>query len=271
MPEGTGAINRAGLDFYDALVDALLAADIEPWVTLFHWDYPYALFLRGGWLNPESPKWFAEYTRAVVNRLSDRVRNWITLNEPQCYLGLGHLTGEHAPGLRLGLTEALLAGHHSLMAHGLAVEVIRAWAKQKPRVGWAPVTTGYYPNTNSPADIEAARALACSVSGRDFWNNTWWGDPPLLGPLSRGGSACLWRRSAEVFLQRLRGHPPAARLLRLQHLHRRAGGGGRGRPAAHPRFRRGPSQHAVALEGGAGGHLLGAEVPAGALRPAPSS
>jgi beta-glucosidase len=181
IPDGDGKVNEAGMSFYDRLVDSLLAQDIDPWVTLFHWDYPYSLFLRGGWLNPESPKWFAEYTQLIVDRLSDRVTNWITLNEPQCYLGLGHLTGEHAPGLRLGLPEALLAGHHSLMAHGLSVQVIRALAKKPARIGWAPVTASYYPKTNSLADINAARMMHNSVSERDFWNNTWWGDPPLLG------------------------------------------------------------------------------------------
>ena len=78
IPEGTGTINAAGLGFYDALVDGLLEAGIEPWITLFHWDYPHALYCRGGWLNRESPEWFAQYTQAVVDRLSDRVSRWIT-------------------------------------------------------------------------------------------------------------------------------------------------------------------------------------------------
>jgi beta-glucosidase len=181
LPAGVGAANREGLDFYDKLVDELLRAKIEPWVTLFHWDFPYALFLRGGWLNADSPKWFAEYTKLVIDRISDRVAHWITLNEPQCFIGMGHLSGEHAPGLKLGLTEALLAGHHSLLAHGLAVEVIRTRAKLKPLIGWAPVTHSYYPQTDSAPDIEAARTMTESISIRNFWNNTWWGDPPLLG------------------------------------------------------------------------------------------
>ena len=143
LPEGTGMVNQAGLDFYDQLVDELLAAKIDPWITLFHWDFPYQLFLRGGWLNPDSPKWFAEYTRLIVDRLSDRVSHWITLNEAQCFIGMGHSSGEHAPGLKLGLTETLLAGHHSLMAHGLAVEVIRTRARTSPLIGWAPVMSGF--------------------------------------------------------------------------------------------------------------------------------
>jgi beta-glucosidase len=181
LPQGEGALNDAGLEFYDRLVDRLLEANIQPWITLFHWDYPYALFLRGGWLNPESPKWFAAYTKVIVDRLSDRVAHWITLNEPQCFLGLGHLSGDHAPGLKLGLTEALLAGHHTLMAHGLAVQVIRERAKSTPQIGWAPVTSSYYPKTRSFEDIDAARTLSNSVSSDNFWNSAWWGDPPILG------------------------------------------------------------------------------------------
>lgn len=180
MPNGTGSINKAGLGFYDRLVDELLGAGIQPWVTLFHWDYPYELFLRGGWLNPDSPSWFAKYTEAVVDRLSDRVTHWVTLNEPQCFIGLGHETGEHAPGLRLDLPEVLLAGHHALLAHGRAVAVIRERAKKPPVVGWSPAGTIYYPATETPADIDAARIATNSVwSG--VWNNRWWGDPVVFG------------------------------------------------------------------------------------------
>lgn len=98
IPGGTGVASEAGLDFYDRLVDELLAAGIQPWVTLFHWDYPYDLFLRGGWLNPESPNWFADYTEVVVDRLSDRVSHWITLNEPQCFVGMGISRGSTPRG-----------------------------------------------------------------------------------------------------------------------------------------------------------------------------
>ncbi len=181
MPHGTGAINEAGLAFYDRLVDEMLAAGVQPWVTLFHWDFPYPLFLRGGWLNPESPSWFAKYTTAVVDRLSDRVSHWITLNEPQCFIGLGHASGEHAPGLRLDLPEVLLAGHHALLAHGRAVEVIRNRAKKTPIVGWSPAGTIYYPLTESPEDISAARQATHSVWPDGVWNNRWWGDPVVFG------------------------------------------------------------------------------------------
>ncbi len=187
MPEGTGKVNAAGLGFYDRLVDELLAAGIQPWVTLFHWDFPYQLFLRGGWLNPDSPSWFAKYAAAVVDRLSDRVTHWMTLNEPQCFIGLGHASGEHAPGLKLDLPEVLLAGHHALLAHGRAVEVIRERAKRKPIVGWSPAGTIYYPATESPEDINAARLATRSIWPDGVWNNRWWGDPVVFGSYPEEG------------------------------------------------------------------------------------
>ena len=118
LPDGAGKINQAGLDFYSRLVDALQKKNITPWITLFHWDYPYALSCRGGWLNRDSADWFADYTQLVVDRLSDRVSHWITLNEPQCFIGMGHQDGTHAPGMKMGISEVLLAGHNALRAHG---------------------------------------------------------------------------------------------------------------------------------------------------------
>ena len=187
LPEGTGSVNKAGLAFYDRLVDELLANGIEPWVTLFHWDYPYELWLRGGWLNPESPKWFADYTAKVVDRLSDRVSHWMTLNEPQCFIGMGHLTGEHAPGLKLGLSEVLLAGHHALMAHGMAVQTIRARTKTKAIIGWAPVGVVSTPATDSPEDHAAAMRGMGAIQPENVWNNRWWGDPVILGSYPEDG------------------------------------------------------------------------------------
>jgi len=187
MPAGIGPVNTTGLDFYDNLVDELLEHGIEPWVTLFHWDYPYDLFLRGGWLNPESPKWFARYVKAVVQRLSDRVRHWITLNEPQCFIGLGYLSGEHAPGFKLDLVEGLLAGHNALVAHGRAVETIREHARQSPLVGWSPAGSVFYPATESPEDVAAAREATFGVFPGSVWNNRWWGDPVVHGRYPQEG------------------------------------------------------------------------------------
>ena len=185
IPQGKGSINDRGLAFYDRLIDELLAKGIEPWVTLFHWDYPYDLFLRGGWLNPDSPKWFADYVEVVTDRLSDRVEHWITLNEPQCFLHLGHSAGEHAPGLKLGLHEVLTATHHALLAHGLAVQNIRTRAKRKPLIGWAPVGWFCYPVSREPQDVEAARQATMRVT--NGWNNSWYADPVILGKYPEDG------------------------------------------------------------------------------------
>ncbi|MBC7872247.1 MAG: family 1 glycosylhydrolase, partial [Chitinophagaceae bacterium] len=147
LPEGVGRINEAGLNFYDRLIDELLRANVTPYVTLFHWDFPYALYSRGGWLNPDSPDWFAEYTQIIVDKLSDRVTYWMTLNEPQCFIGLGHRDGIHAPGDKLGWAQVLQAGHHALLAHGKSVQTIRAHAKTPPFVGFAPVGVVSIPAT----------------------------------------------------------------------------------------------------------------------------
>jgi beta-glucosidase len=181
IPEGVGKVNPAGLEFYDRLVDALLAAGIAPYVTLFHWDYPWPLYCRGGWLNRDSADWFADYTRVVVDRLSDRVANWITLNEPQCFIMIGHQTGEHAPGLKLGLGDVTRAGHHCLLAHGKAVQVIRANAKRLPRVGMAPVGSVIAPASDQPQDVVAARAHMFGVQRDVLWPASWWMDPAILG------------------------------------------------------------------------------------------
>jgi len=181
LPEGVGAVNEAGLAFYDRLVDALLAAGIEPWVTLFHWDYPYALYNRGGWLNPASSDWFAEYAGVVVDRLSDRVTHWMTLNEPQCTVTLGHQIGEHAPGLKLPISEVLQVAHNCLLAHGKAVGVIRAGAKKTPTVGWAPVGVIHEPATDAPADLDAARLAMFGFQEESLWTNSWFSDPAVLG------------------------------------------------------------------------------------------
>ncbi|GGL98221.1 GH1 family beta-glucosidase [Micromonospora yangpuensis] len=125
LPTGSGAVVPAGLDFYERLVDDLLAAGIDPVATLFHWDLPQPLQDRGGWLARDTASHFAEYADAVAARLGDRVKLWITLNEPFIHLSLGHGTGAHAPGQAL-LLDALPVAHHQLLGHGLAVAALRA-------------------------------------------------------------------------------------------------------------------------------------------------
>jgi beta-glucosidase len=177
LPEGTGKPNPKGLAFYEALIDELLSAGITPWVTLFHWDYPYELYWRGGWLNPASSDWFAEYAKLVVDHLSDRVQHWMTINEPQVFLQNGHIEGTHAPGLRLALPEALRAAHNVLLGHGKAVQAIRAGAKKPPQVGFAFVGGANFPDSEKPEDIEAARMASFNVYQKDLWSNSWFADP----------------------------------------------------------------------------------------------
>ena len=124
IPDGVGAVNAEGIDFYDRLVDQLLDNGIRPFVTLYHWDLPQVLDDRGGWLSRDSAPWFGEYAAAVVGRLGDRVRNWTTLNEPWCSSFLSYSLAHHAPGHADEL-EGLLAAHHLMLAHGTAVPIIR--------------------------------------------------------------------------------------------------------------------------------------------------
>jgi beta-glucosidase len=148
---------------------------------LFHWEYPYELYLKGGWLNPDSPGWFSEYASAVVSELCDRIKHWITLNEPQCFLDLGYLNGNHAPGLQISFRDVLVAGHNVLLGHGRAVQAIRAASSSKCEIGFAPVAILRMPDSRSHEDVDAARKVTMSVQRNDCWNNTWWMDPVYLG------------------------------------------------------------------------------------------
>jgi beta-glucosidase len=189
LPDGVGRVSASGLAFYDRLVDELLAAGITPWVTLFHWDYPLALYHRGGWLNRDSVEWFGEFADVVARKLSDRVQNWMTLNEPQVFIGAGHHEGRHAPGDRLRFAEVLLAGHHALMAHGRSVQAIRAASSRPMRIGFAPVGMSKIPVSDRPEDVEAARGAAFSVTAETAWTNSWWMDPVFLGGYPEQGLA----------------------------------------------------------------------------------
>ncbi|MHC1749660.1 MAG: GH1 family beta-glucosidase [Cellulosilyticaceae bacterium] len=193
MPNGVGEINEKGLEFYDNLVNELLEAGIEPYVTLFHWDLPYSLHKKGGWMNEESPKWFEAYAKIVVERLSDRVKYFITFNEPQCFIGLGYSQGLHAPGLKQSLSDTLTMAHHILLAHGYAVKVMRQYAKQAIKIGYAPTASMNYPATESQEDIEAARKsifnMPKEIDERWAWNVTWWSDPIFFGKYPEDGLA----------------------------------------------------------------------------------
>jgi beta-glucosidase len=181
LPQGIGHVEPRGLDFYDRLVDGLLARGIEPLLCLFHWDFPLELFRRGGWLNRDSARWFADYTDVVVRRLSDRVSQWITHNEPQVFINEGHFWGRHAPGIRLPLRETLLAAHHALLGHGYAVDTIRASAAKTPSIGYAPAGPIPLPVANTADNVALAYDEACSVTHESVWNMAWWLDPVVFG------------------------------------------------------------------------------------------
>lgn len=168
IPNGTGAINHKGLDFYDRLVDELLAADIAPFATLYHWDLPQALEENNGWVNRDTAYAFVDYTRAVVERLGDRVSSWATLNEPFVSASLGYNTGEHAPG-RKSLHDSFAAAHHLLLAHGLAIPVIREMAP-KSDAGIVLNFTPAFPYSESPEDRQA-------FEDTDAFENRWYVEP----------------------------------------------------------------------------------------------
>ncbi|MEV0729871.1 GH1 family beta-glucosidase [Polymorphospora sp. NPDC050346] len=152
-----GGINPAGLDFYERLVDALLAAGIRPVATLYHWDLPQELEDTGGWTNRDTAGRFADYAAAVAGRLGDRVSMWNTLNEPWCSAFLGYGSGGHAPGRR-GHRQALTATHHLLLAHGRAVQALRA-AAPGSQVSIALNAGAVRPVSDAPADLDAARRI----------------------------------------------------------------------------------------------------------------
>ncbi|MCZ7418321.1 GH1 family beta-glucosidase [Verrucosispora sp. WMMA2121] len=170
LPGGTGAVNPAGLDFYERLVDDLLAHGIDPVATLFHWDLPQPLEDAGGWLNRDTAHRFAEYADLVAARLGDRVRLWITLNEPFIHMSLGHATGVHAPG-RMLLFDAFPVAHHQLLGHGLAVAALRARST-------SPVAIA---NNYSPVRVVGADPTdAAAAATYDALHNHLFTDP-LLG------------------------------------------------------------------------------------------
>jgi beta-glucosidase len=181
QPEGVGEANEAGLAFYDRLVDALLEANITPYATLYHWDMPYALYQRGGWMNRDSAAWFGDYAAIMGERLGDRVKHWWTLNEPSIFTGLGHQIGIHAPGDKLSRRSLLAIVHNVLRAHGLAAQALRA-ARADAIVGIAPTTDSPIPVSDAPADVAAARTAYEGIHDPDDVHSIQlWLDPILKG------------------------------------------------------------------------------------------
>jgi beta-glucosidase len=172
LPSGTGAPNRAGLAFYDRLVDALLERRITPFITLYHWDLPQALQDRGGWSRRDIATDFAAYADLMGRTLGDRVKHWITFNEPFAFIAIGHLFGVHAPGIA-DAKIAFQASHHVNLAHGDAVRALRG-SVPGARIGITQVSMPVYPASDSDADRAAARRF-------DGFVNRWYWEPSLIG------------------------------------------------------------------------------------------
>lgn len=187
LPDGIGEINQKGIDFYSKLVDLLLENGIEPYVTLYHWDLPYELHKKGGWLNPEISDWFANYARIFAENFSGRVKNYITINEPQVFVGLGYKDGLHAPGLKMSLRDLIVIGHNVLKAHGRAVQEIRNNSAGDVNVGIAMATSPAIPFTETSSDIMAARKVYEYCSEENFiFTDTFWLDPIVFGKYPDG-------------------------------------------------------------------------------------
>ncbi len=171
-PDG-GAVNLAGLAFYDRLVDELLAGGIVPWLTLYHWDLPQALEEKGGWTSRDTAERFVEYALSVHDALGDRVQHWTTLNEPWCSSFLSYTAGVHAPG-RVGIEDGMLAAHHLLLAHGRTVQALRERDPQLDLGITLNLTVADPADARDPADVDAARRI-------DGQFNRWFLDPVLRG------------------------------------------------------------------------------------------
>ena len=193
LPEGTGAVNQAGLDYYDRVVDCCLGHGITPWVTLYHWDLPAAL--PGGWENVDTAHAFARYAALVAAHFRGRVTGYFTLNEPQCSVCLGYESGTHAPGKQLPLPEVFRCWKHLLLANGLAVRAVRA-ADPRAQVGIASTGDVCYPETQ--ADVEGARELCFGGAERWGFTHHWLLDPICLGRFPATAHQALAQAAGEV-------------------------------------------------------------------------
>lgn len=181
LPEGIGEINEEGLQFYSDLVDCLLENGIQPFVTLYHWDLPQALMEKGGFLNPDFPKWFENYTEVVARKLGDRVKHFFTFNEPQCCVGLGYYVGNNAPCIKgLPLETMVPLVHRFLKAHGLATRKLKEIIPGA-KVSIVPCGSAAIPATDSPADLKAATEQYFACRENDYFSISLYCDPVVLG------------------------------------------------------------------------------------------
>lgn len=157
MPTGVHPLNQAGIEYYNKIIDALLDAGIEPWITLYHWDLPHALETKGGWTNRESVSWFSEYVEVCAQYFGDRVKNWMVINEPSVFTGAGYFLGIHAPGKK-GITNYLKAMHHVTLATAAGAKILRNKIPEA-NIGTTFSCTHIEAATESAKDIEAAKRV----------------------------------------------------------------------------------------------------------------
>jgi beta-glucosidase len=157
MPTGVHPVNQAGIDYYNKIIDSLLASGIEPWITLYHWDLPHALEVKGGWTNRESVNWFSEYVEVCAQYFGDRVKNWMVINEPSVFTGAGYFLGIHAPGKK-GITNYLKAMHHVTLATAAGARILRNKVPEA-NIGTTFSCTHIEPATESAKDVEAAKRV----------------------------------------------------------------------------------------------------------------
>jgi beta-glucosidase len=157
MPTGVHPVNQAGIEYYNKIIDSLLAAGIEPWVTLYHWDLPHALETKGGWTNRESVSWFSQYVDVCAQYFGDRVKNWMVINEPSVFTGAGYFLGIHAPGKK-GITNYLKAMHHVTLATAAGAKILRNKIPDA-NIGTTFSCTHIEPATQNQKDIEAAKRV----------------------------------------------------------------------------------------------------------------
>lgn len=157
MPTGTDPVNQSGIDYYNKIIDSLLASGIEPWITLYHWDLPHDLEKKGGWTNRESVKWFSDYVEVCVQHFGDRVKNWMVINEPSVFTGAGYFLGIHAPGKK-GITNYLKAMHHVTLATVAGAKILRNKISDA-NIGTTFSCTHIEPATQNQKDIDAAKRV----------------------------------------------------------------------------------------------------------------
>ncbi|AXB58733.1 GH1 family beta-glucosidase [Flavobacterium fluviale] len=157
MPTGIHPVNQAGIDYYNKIIDSLLASGIDPWVTLYHWDLPHALEVKGGWTNRESISWFSAYVEVCAQYFGDRVKNWMVINEPSVFTGAGYFLGIHAPGKK-GITNYLKAMHHVTLSTAAGAKILRNKIPDA-NIGTTFSCTHIEPATESSKDIEAAKRV----------------------------------------------------------------------------------------------------------------